>query len=569
MKTLLKLLNLLCVYLYCAYAFAGKEDKAVIPLPSAESREVSVVPEMEKSLEPARKKRRVAKLDEAIDEDSEVSKFCRRDVRREEQNSILGKLEELGKQEETIRKLSLITCRIEVGFIKKLLPLPVLKELKVLKLNNNPIGDAGAILIAQWLKGNRTLEELHLKGYGISGLIGKKGGRCILKAMEKSKLRFIDMSGNDFPGSETCMWDEDSGIPRSEFVKKQLEALGVAEVDEATDDDSVGYYFCYSKGRKGEHNTILEELKKFKEGEKIGTLSLNQCRIGEDFIKKLLGLPILQTVEELWLNGNPIGDAGAAEIAEWLRKNKTLKELHLKGYGVGQFCTGKNGAKCILEAIGENDASKLKFIDMSGNNLLGCIWDEGSGIPRSEFVKKQLAILDGSIAAGDETMDEDEENPEDKTSGNVDVTKNPNRTSQENPFEDGEMWPYGLEVDEVMDKDEENPEDKTSGNVDITENPNRTSQENPFEGGEMWPYGLEVDEVMDKDEENPEDKASGNVDITENFNKTSQENPIEEGSPYYPYVSESGCGQSVFYREEEEVYYIDHGEWKDDLNFCR
>lgn len=48
-----------------------EEPLAVVPLPSAESREVSVVPEMERSLEPARKKRRVAELDEAMDEGEE------------------------------------------------------------------------------------------------------------------------------------------------------------------------------------------------------------------------------------------------------------------------------------------------------------------------------------------------------------------------------------------------------------------------------------------------------------------------------------------------------------------
>ena len=188
------------------------------------------------------------------------------------------------------------------------------------------------------------------------------------------------------------------------------------------------------------------------QGKTIDKLSLKQCRIEKGFIKKLLVLPVLRTVKELWLNGNPIGNNGAKRIARWLEGNDTVEELHLRGYGADRFCTGKDGARCILEAIRENGAPNLKFIDMRCNDFPGsetCIWDESSGISRSEFAKKQLEAL--GVAEVDEAMDEDEENPEDKALANIDdAYKNLVMTSKERLFEDEEMPPFhfnGLQGD--------------------------------------------------------------------------------------------------------------------------
>lgn len=204
--------------------------------------------------------------------------------------------------------------------------------------------------------------------------------------------------------------------------------MRVAGVGEATDNDSAVYDFYYKNVRTGEHNAILKKLEDLgKRGEQIGKLSLINSNIREDFIKKLLVLPVLRTVKELWLNGNPIGNNGAKRITRWLKGNNTVEELHLRGYGPGRFCTGKDGARCILEAIRENGAPNLKFIDMRGNDFLGsetCMWDESSGISRCEFAKKQLEAL--GVAELDEAMDEGEENPEDKALANIDdAYKNP------------------------------------------------------------------------------------------------------------------------------------------------
>ena len=42
-----------------------------------------------------------------------------------------------------------------------------------------------------------------------------------------------------------------------------------------------------------------------------------------------------QSLQELHLGGNWIGDAGATALAEALKSNKRLQKLHLYGGGIG------------------------------------------------------------------------------------------------------------------------------------------------------------------------------------------------------------------------------------------
>lgn len=174
----------------------------------------------------------------------------------------------------------------------------------------------------------------------------------------------------------------------------------------------------------------------------------------------------------LYLNGNPIGDAGATKIAVWLLKgDQTLEELYLKGE-MGKLRIGKDGARAILKAM--EVCPKLKKIDMSGNDFPGsetCVWTEGTGISRDEFIEKQLAILDGSVPAGDGAMDDGEENSEDKNPKNVDLElsktladlpQSVGRNFTEKP--DNEV----TQIDEEEGQGNENFEDKASENGDGT-----------------------------------------------------------------------------------------------------
>ena len=123
------------------------------------------------------------------------------------------------------------------------------------------------------------------------------------------------------------------------------------------------------------------------------------------------------------LNNCVIGQDGAKLIAKWLEQNETLRIFSLTGSKF-HSCLNGAGARFILEALQKNKALKLKSIDMRGNRFPGsptCIWPNDTEESLDDFIKKQLEILDGSVAAGDEAMDDGEENHEDKNSKDVDL----------------------------------------------------------------------------------------------------------------------------------------------------
>jgi Ran GTPase-activating protein (RanGAP) involved in mRNA processing and transport len=82
------------------------------------------------------------------------------------------------------------------------------------------------------------------------------------------------------------------------------------------------------------------------------------------YVSYTILIPCIAYGINIWvcLQFNPIGDAGAAEVARALKTNRTLQTISLSAAGIGAA-----GATALASAIKQN--STLTSLDLASNNL--------------------------------------------------------------------------------------------------------------------------------------------------------------------------------------------------------
>ena len=112
---------------------------------------------------------------------------------------------------------------------------------------------------------------------------------------------------------------------------------------------------------------LAERLKK---STTLTTLHLYGNQIGAEGAKELAeALKMNSTLTTLNLSHNQIGDEGAKELAEALKRNTALATLNLNGNGIGA-----EGAKELAEALKFNIS--LTTMDLSDNGIVGARCEE-------------------------------------------------------------------------------------------------------------------------------------------------------------------------------------------------
>lgn len=119
---------------------------------------------------------------------------------------------------------------------------------------------------------------------------------------------------------------------------------------------------------------------------KIKDLSLRRNNLHADALKVLVeqGLLVNDTLEGLFLSGNPLGDASGQYIAQLLQKNSTLKELCL-------FNTKLKEKGCMEVAKAFRYNTGLRSISLDGNQVEGCA---GALLESLEQNTKLQSVLD-------------------------------------------------------------------------------------------------------------------------------------------------------------------------------
>ena len=216
-----------------------------------------------------------------------------------------------------------------------ILSLHTLKNMKVIDVENNNIGEDASYKLATALHSNNVLEQLWLRG----NKLNTAGALCILNSLKHlTTLQVLDMSYNNI-GSQSA--DDIAAVIDNNPLINQLWLDG-------SDLHSTGTI------------TICNALKKIRT---LRILSLCNNGISDDAADELSAV-ITQNVllEDLLLSNNQLHSTGIKIIAESLSKLIKLRKLDLFSNNIG-----KEGASSL--AIVLRNSTSLQDLFLSGNNL--------------------------------------------------------------------------------------------------------------------------------------------------------------------------------------------------------
>ena len=246
------------------------------------------------------------------------------------------------------------------------------------------LSDASALSIAEVIKVNKTLTNLHLCGNQISDA----GATFIAEAIKVNKtLTSVDLSDNSISDAGA------TSIAEAIKVNKTLNYLNLSRcgISDAGA-TSVAETMKVNKTLTAvdlSHNSISDAgatsiAEAIKVNKTLNYLNLSRCGINDAGATSVAEtMKVNKTLTDLCLCGNRISDAGATSIAEAIKVNETLTSLDLS-------CTGicDAGATSIAEAIKVNET--LILLNFSFNGLSDT---SATSIADAVQIHKTLTIL--------------------------------------------------------------------------------------------------------------------------------------------------------------------------------
>jgi Ran GTPase-activating protein (RanGAP) involved in mRNA processing and transport len=196
------------------------------------------------------------------------------------------------------------------------------RAIRRLSLEENPLGDAGALAIA---RARPALTVLNLAKTGI------KNEATAVELLGIESLTELELSRND-------------AFQVGELFAK---ALGGSKALRSLNLHTVGLNMACAR-------VIARAL----ENSSLTALYLGANRIGDDGARALTGVLSSTTLERLYLSNSEIGPAGAALLARSLRSHATLRKLVLMRNKIGA-----GGAEALAEALRSNKV--LEELDLS------------------------------------------------------------------------------------------------------------------------------------------------------------------------------------------------------------
>ena len=286
----------------------------------------------------------------------------------------------------SLQKLYLFSNSLKQSALVILQALKENSMLKVLNLSGNDMTGEIAKNLANVIKSNTGLEQLHLlnNNLGPSAIV-------ILKALkENSKLKLLDLNGNHMTGEVA----ED--LANVLKTNSHLEQLGL--------DDNLGL-------------SAIVVLRALKENSKLQILNLNNNSmtgaVAEDLANVIKSNPDL---EELYLCNNSLGSSAivilqalqensklkilnlscnnitgdiAKDLANVIRNNSSLQKLYLFNNCL------KQSALVIFQALKEN--SKLQILNLNSNNMTGEVLEDLATVITSNTGLEELYLSNNSL----------------------------------------------------------------------------------------------------------------------------------------------------------------------------
>ncbi|XP_068748855.1 NLR family CARD domain-containing protein 3-like [Montipora capricornis] len=235
--------------------------------------------------------------------------------------------------------------------------------LTLLDLSNNAIGDVGADALAKGLKENSTLTKLGLS----NNAIGDVGADALAKGLkENSTLTFLTLSNNAIGdvGADALAkgLKENSTLTFLTLSNNAIGDVGADALAKGLKENSTLTRLDLPKNKIGDVGADAL-AKGLKENSTLTFLTLSNNAIGDvgaDALAK--GLNANSTLEELDLSRNDIGDVGADALAKGMKENSTLTRLDLSSNAIGEV-----GADALAKGLKEH--STLTRLDVSHNAI--------------------------------------------------------------------------------------------------------------------------------------------------------------------------------------------------------
>ncbi|OJW69995.1 MAG: hypothetical protein BGO68_04125 [Candidatus Amoebophilus sp. 36-38] len=292
----------------------------------------------------------------------------------------------LNELQGTGNKLSLVNYQLNNEYMTILATHPCFAWFETLNLENNSIGDQGAIVLAQSLTDNQVLklnlvknkigtvgaivlaqvllqsqiQELFLN----SNKIGDNGIKAIAKALaNKSQVKVLGLYGNEIShiGAKALA----DVLPKSQvgILGLGYNNLGLAGVTALADSlpESQVYDLDIPINQIGLQGASVLARSLSNSKSRVRTLNLFGNQIGDQGAKYLADILILSTSQILILNlgDNKIGVRGATDLAEALPQSKLIRLLLHKNPNIGD-----RGVQVVGNILSR---TQIKHIDLSNN----------------------------------------------------------------------------------------------------------------------------------------------------------------------------------------------------------
>lgn len=194
-------------------------------------------------------------------------------------------------------------------------------SLEIVKLNKCYLSNRDVMLLSTALMGNESLTELELDVNNISD----EGARYLAESCKTwLQLEALDLSSNRIGAAG--FW----GLLSAASSLSSLESIHLSNNPLI--------------GREGLSSSHMDDDSMEIESRLPHTISLVSCELTDKDVRLLLS-QCIQKLQSLTLNGNKIGDDGAAFIANLLNNGLQLEELHLSDNSISAL-----GVKMLIKA---------------------------------------------------------------------------------------------------------------------------------------------------------------------------------------------------------------------------
>ena len=260
-------------------------------------------------------------------------------------------------------------------------------QLKVLNLNSNNMTGQVAEDLANVIKNNSGLEELHLYKNDL-----KSSATVILQALKENyQLKVLTLNNNNMTGQ--VAEDLANAIKNNTSLEKlylsqnDLRSSATVILQALKENSQLKRLHLNNNNMTGK---VAEDLANVvKNNCNLEQLCLENNNIGPSATVILQALKENSQLKVLNLGGNNMTGQVAEDLANVIKNNSGLEELHLYENDL------KSSATVILQALKEN--SQLKVLNLGGNNMTGQVAEDLANVIKNNSGLEELHLYENDL----------------------------------------------------------------------------------------------------------------------------------------------------------------------------